>query len=192
LDCILPQLEWINLGGGYLWNETTDFEPLQECIDVLTSRYGLDVFIEPGAGFVNPFGSLVASVIDVFESEGKSIAVLDTTVNHLPEVFEYQFEPDVREHQKHAEHEHVLVGCSCLAGDVFGEYTFDQSLEVGSRITFENIGAYSLVKAHTFNGINLPTIYAFDETGRVELIKEFFFEDFASRCGVRAHEYANY
>ena len=192
LKFLLPRLEWINLGGGYLWNDTTDFRPLQRCVELLTLRFGLDVFIEPGAGFVNRFGRLVASVTDMFESDGKHIAVLDTTVNHLPEVFEYQFEPDISEHREGAKYEYILVGCTCLAGDVFGEYAFDEPLQIASRVTFENVGAYTLVKAHPFNGIDLPSVYALNDTDQLELIKEFTFDDFASRCGLTSHEYANH
>jgi carboxynorspermidine decarboxylase len=192
LESVLSQLDWINVGGGYVWDETTDFGPLEECIDRLTSKYDLEVFIEPGAGIVNAAGYLVASVIDVFKSDGKTIAVLDTTVNHLPEVFEYQFEPDVAEHRDHAKHEYLLAGCTCLAGDLFGEYAFDQPLDVGSRVTFENIGAYSLVKGHMFNGINLPSVYLLHQTGTLELIRAFTFENFADQCGFPSNQYANY
>ena len=115
------KLQWINLGGGYVWDETTDFGPLQEAVDLLTTKYGLQVFLEPGAGIVNSAGYLVASVIDLFKCDGKMIAVLDTTVNHLPEVFEYQYEPDVIEHVDDAPHEYILAGCSCMSGDLFGE-----------------------------------------------------------------------
>jgi carboxynorspermidine decarboxylase len=191
LETNLNKLKWVNLGGGYIWDETTDFGPVQEAVDMLTTTYGLEVFVEPGAGIVNSAGYLVASVVDVFKSEGKTIAVLDTTVNHLPEVFEYQFEPDVMEHTDEGYYEYILAGCSCLAGDLFGEYCFMQPLEIGSRVTFENVGAYTMVKANMFNGINLPSIYALDQTGQLELIKEFAFEDFANRCGFSSHEYAN-
>jgi carboxynorspermidine decarboxylase len=158
----------------------------------LNSRYGVEVFLEPGAGIVNAAGYLIASIIDVFTSDGKSIAVLDSTVNHLPEVFEYQFEPDVVEHIDDAAHEYILVGCSCLAGDIFGEYSFNEPLEVGTRLTFKNVGAYSLAKAHMFNGINLPSIYMMGESGSPKLLKEFTFDDFASRCGLSSHEYASF
>ena len=181
---MMHELEWINLGGGYLWDETTDFGPFQEAVDLLTTTYGLRVFIEPGAGVVNSAGYLVASVIDLFKSDGKTVAVLDTTVNHLPEVFEYQYEPDVVEHADDARHEYILAGCSCLAGDLFGEYSFVEPLDIGSRLTFANVGAYSLVKAHMFNGINLPKIYVLTETGELVLVKQFTYEDFTSRCGV--------
>lgn len=187
LSPMLCGLEWINVGGGYLWDETTDFGPFQEAVNLLTKKYDLQVFVEPGAGIVNSAGYLVASVIDLFKSDGKMIAVLDTAVNHLPEVFEYQYEPDVVEHVDNAPHEYILAGCSCLAGDLFGEYSFEHPLEIGSRVTFANVGAYSLVKAHMFNGINLPNIYTLTEEGELVLVKRFTYEDYASRCGVDTH-----
>lgn len=180
---MMHELEWINLGGGYEWDETTDFGPLQETIDLLTNTYGLKVFLEPGSGIVNSAGLLISSVVDLFESDGKMVAILDTTVNHLPEVFEFQYEPDVAEDVDDGPHKYILAGCSCLAGDLFGEYTFEEPLDIGSRITFENVGAYSLVKANMFNGINLPSIYIRDESGKLDLVREFTYEDFLSRCG---------
>jgi carboxynorspermidine decarboxylase len=191
LDGVLQEMKWINLGGGFVWDETTDFVPCQETVNDLSRRYGLEVFIEPGAGFINSAGCLVASVLDVFVRDGKTIAVLDTTVNHLPEVFEYQFEPDVSQHKDGGRHEYLLVGCSCLAGDIFGEYAFERPLEIGSRITFENVGAYTIVKANTFNGISLPSIYALSQSGELELIKESSLDDFVDRFGLRSNEYAN-
>ena len=129
---------------------------------MLRSRSGpaFEVFIEPGAGFVREAGFLVAEVIDLFRSGGRSVAVLDTTVNHAPEVFEYQFEPDVAGHDDDGEYEYLLAGSTCLAGDVMGEYAFAEPLRVGSRVVLTNLGAYAMVKAHMFNGINLPTIYS--------------------------------
>jgi carboxynorspermidine decarboxylase len=134
---------------------------------------------------------LVTSVVDMLESDGKTIAILDASVNHLPEVFEYQFEPDVAEQCDGASNEYILAGASCLAGDVFGEYSFKEPLKIGSRVTFENVGAYTTVKATMFNGINLPSIYVLDEAGDLRLIREFTFEDFASRCGAPINDYAN-
>ena len=54
------------------------------------------------------------------------------------------------------------------------------------RLSAERCGsnAYSLVKAHMFNGINLPDIYSLTESGGLVLVKRFTYEDFASRCGV--------
>lgn len=187
LDAMMKSLRWINVGGGYQWDNSTDFGPLQEAADLLTNTYGLKMFLEPGDGIVNSAGSLIASVVDLFESDGKTVAILDTTVSHLPEIFEYQYEPDVAEHVESAPHEYILAGCSCLAGDLFGEYTFEEPLDIGSRITFDNVGAYNLVRSTMFNGINLPSIYILQEDGRLDLIREFTYEDYLARCGGEAH-----
>jgi carboxynorspermidine decarboxylase len=189
---VLATLDWINIGGGYLFAESDGLAAFVETVHILRSKYNLDVFVEPGAAFVRSSGSLRARVVDMFQSDDKVLAILDTTINHLPEVFEYQYEPDVREHVDGGRFEYTLAGCSCLAGDVFGDYCFNDPLELGSRITFENVGAYSLVKAHMFNGINLPSIYMMDEDGSLELVKEFTFEDFANHCGFPSHKYANH
>lgn len=180
---LLRNIKWINLGGGYLFTDQSDYQPLIEAVSLLQNKYDLSVYIEPGKAFIKDAGYLVSSVIDLFESDRKQVAVLDTTVNHAPEVFEYQYSPDVIGHTDSGEHEYILAGCSCLAGDLFGEYRFDEPLEIGSRIVFEDMAAYSLVKANMFNGINLPTIYKYSEQDGLELIKEYTYEDFRSRLG---------
>jgi carboxynorspermidine decarboxylase len=184
LERLLRRVSWVNLGGGYLFGSPASRAVLVRAVELLRSRYGVEVFIEPGAAFVRDAGYIVASVIDRFSSDGREIAVLDTTVNHMPEVFEYQFEPDVLDHDDDAEHEYILAGCSCLAGDVFGLYGFDEPLEIGSRVVFTGAGAYTTVKWHTFNGINLPAIYAWTEAGELVLKKRFGYQDFLVHCGV--------
>ena len=183
LDALLRGLEWVNLGGGYLFDDTTDLRPLHEAIDLLHSQYDLQVFVEPGAAFVRAAGYLVSSVLDLFPSGGKVVAVLDTTVNHMPEVFEYGFRPDVPGHADAGAHEYILAGCTCLAGDVFGEYRFTEPLDVGAKVVFCNAGAYTLSKAHTFNGVNLPKLYAITEAGDLILKKGFTYADYAASWG---------
>ena len=165
IGSLLSQVEWINLGGGYLFDERVSAGALAEAVSLIRDRHGAEVIIEPGAAFVRESGYIVASVLDLFDSDGKEVAVLDTTVNHMPEVFEYQYRPDVVGDSELGAHEYVLAGMSCLAGDVFGEYRFDEPLEIGSRVVFSNAGAYTIVKANTFNGIPLPTIYELGDGG---------------------------
>ncbi len=179
---LLSDISWINLGGGYLFNEA-DPADFYAAIGLIKDKYKLDVFIEPGQGVVEEAGYIVSSVIDIFESDGKKVAVLDTTVNHMPEIFEYQYRPEIMQESSDGPHEYILAGCTCLAGDVFGTYRFAEPLELGSRIVFQYMGAYTMVKAHMFNGVNLPSIYAYTQDGHLELKKEFGYEDFISRCG---------
>ncbi len=180
---LLQRCKWINLGGGYILEENTDISPFHDAVKLLQDKYSLEVIIEPGATVVRDACYLVAQVVDILSSDGMQIAVLDTTVNHMPEVFEYQFTPDVVGDTEDGQFSYILAGSTCLAGDVFGEYGFDKALEVGSRIVFSGVGAYTQVKSHMFNGINLPAIYALSADGKLNLEKEYSYEDFKSRCG---------
>ncbi len=183
LPKLLGQIEWINLGGGYLFEEGQNFDRFVETVNFLRNKYDVDVFFEPGKAIVGDAGYIVSSVVDIFESDGKTIAILDTSVNHMPEVFEYQYRPDVMQESEDGEYVYTLAGCTCLAGDLFGDYKFEDPLEIGSRIVFEGMGAYTLVKAHMFNGVNLPTIYALTTEEKLELKKQFNYEDYKSRWG---------
>jgi len=182
---LFDQITWLNLGGGYLLNEASNKDVLSELKGILAKQGNYQLFMEPGAAIARSAGSLVATVVDLFNNERKQIAVLDTSINHLPEVFEYQLRPEVINESTKGKYSYLLAGSACLAGDIFGEYRFAAPLEVGSRIVFPNRGVYSLVKANMFNGINLPTIYLLNERGVTEEVKRFGFTDFMSLCGER-------
>jgi carboxynorspermidine decarboxylase len=187
LSPLREQIQWINLGGGYLLNNPLHSEALQDVKSRLQQLGDYQLFIEPGAAIVRRAGYIVSSVVDLFYSSQQHIAVLDTSVNHMPEVFEYQFEPDVLgdiwSDDAKAQHQYLLAGSACLAGDLFGEYAFAQPLDIGSRIIFPNIGAYSMVKANMFNGINLPTLYTLSENGVLNEVTRFSYRDFRRLCG---------
>jgi carboxynorspermidine decarboxylase len=182
---IINRIDWINVGGGYLFEYCTNLDRMAEAVDLIQKKYGLIMFFEPGKGVIGKAGYIIASVVDVIKSDGRLVAILDTTVNHMPEVFEYQYRPVVSQSDDTGKYSYILSGATCLAGDIFGEYFFDEPLEIGSRIAFEDMGAYTLVKANMFNGINLPTIYAYTQNGKLEMKRQFTYDDFLSRCGSR-------
>ena len=180
----LKRFKWINLGGGYLFDESENLSLFYELVDELNDNYDFgEIIIEPGTFLVKDSGYLVSSVIDLFQRDGKDIAILDTTVNHLPEVFEYQYEPDVLGDDFSNKNEYILAGSSCLAGDVFGVYRFENELELGSKVVFEKVGGYSLVKAHTFNGINLPDVYCLEDGTGLKKVKSFTLEQYVHYYG---------
>ena len=175
---VLPTLDWLNLGGGYLFEYEEDLDMLCGIVERLQQRFGLTVYFEPGKGLVGQAGYLVASVIDLFESDGKTIAILDSTVNHDPEIFEYQTRPEPAWREPEQGVSAILAGCTCLAGDLFGEYRFEHPLNLGDRVAFRNVGAYSLIKANRFNGHNLPSIYAWDGATTLRPMKHYRYEDY--------------
>jgi len=173
----LADLRWVNLGGGYLFNQIADLGPLIERIIRLKNDFAVDVYIEPGKALVGHAGHLVSTVIDSFVSDGKTVAILDTSINHNPEVFEYQRQPECHEHDSNGQHAVILAGCTCLAGDVFGEYRFAEPLNIGDKIVFKNVGAYSLIKANRFNGYNLPDIVVVKDN-QLQPIKHYSYQDY--------------
>ena len=173
----LAELEWLNLGGGYLFDQINDSSDLIELIGRLKNEFNLDVFIEPGNAVVGKAGYLLATVIDCFNSDGKAIAILDTSVNHHPQVFEYQRQPEMCGHDPEGLYPVILAGSTCLAGDLFGEYRFNQPLLVGDKLVFKQVGAYSLVKANRFNGYNLPDVYMTNGE-KIRRIKQHTYQDY--------------
>lgn len=169
LGPMLDRCAWINLGGGYLFEEEADTKYFEEAVALFRSR-GLEVFIEPGAALVREAGTLVSTVLDFVKNDGKMIAILDTTVNHMPEVFEYQFEPDVLNTVEDGKFGYVLAGRSCLAGDIFGEYSFERPIKIGDSIVFPNAGAYTVPKWNQFNGIPFPTVYLKTTSGELKVL----------------------
>ena len=126
---------------------------------------------------VDNAGYLLTTVIDSFVSDGQSIAVLDTSVNHNPEVFEYQRQLELHEQDTKGKYSIVLAGCTCLAGDIFGEYQFNKPLVVGDQLVFKQVGAYSLIKANRFNGYNLPDIYQY-QARQITHTKHYSYQDY--------------
>jgi hypothetical protein len=69
-------------------------------------------------------------------------AILDTSATcHMPDVIEMPYRPMItrRRRARRAPHTYRLGGQTCLAGDVIGDYSFPEPLEVGQRLVFEDM-----------------------------------------------------
>jgi len=64
---------------------------------------------------------------------------------------------------------------------VIGDYSFENPVQIGDRLYFEDMAIYSFVKNNTFNGIGLPSLYLMDEQGDCRLVKSFGYQDFKGR-----------
>lgn len=192
LPAAMERIEWFNLGGGYYFDKIFKDSPFEATVERLRDNHGLEVVIEPGAAVVRSAARLLTTVVDLHRSENMTIAVLDTTVNHLPEAYIYGFSPLIKDAvcivdnaTEIPENTYLLAGASCLAGDVFGVYAFKAPLEIGSRLTIEKMGAYTHSQWHWYNGINLPTIYTESKAHGLLVAKTFSFPDFARHCAAQ-------
>ena len=71
----------------------------------------------------------------------------------------------------------------CLAGDVAGDYSFDQPLQIGDRLVFDDMIHYTMVKTTFFNGVKHPSIAHRTPDGAVRVVRTFGFDDFKRRLG---------
>lgn len=180
----LPRMKWLNLGGGqHITRRDYDIPRLVRVVKYFREKYGLEVYLEPGEAVVLNAGFLVSSVLEIVHN-GMDIAILDTSAAcHMPDVLEMPYRPPVKDSGKAGEKPYTyhLTGPTCLAGDVIGDYSFDEPLKEGSQIVLEDMALYTMVKTNTFNGMPLPALALRHEDGTVDVVKEFGYEDFKSR-----------
>ena len=184
---VLPQLDWLNFGGGHLLTAPGyDLDLLCELIGHFRSTYELEIYLGPGEAIAINAGALVTTVLDVVDY-GDPIAILDTSVTcHMPDVLEMPYRPEIRNAALPGKlpYTYRLGGVSCLAGDMLGTYSFTQPLQPGDRLLIEDMSHYTMVKTTTFNGVRLPSIALFTPQNReIEIVRQFGYEDYRSRLG---------
>ncbi|HPF55261.1 MAG TPA: carboxynorspermidine decarboxylase [Clostridiales bacterium] len=180
----IPRMKWVNFGGGHhITRKDYDRKALIDCIQKFKKKYHVEVYLEPGEAVAYYAGYLVASVLDIVRN-GIDIAVLDASAAcHMPDVIEMPYRPPLYQSGKPNEKPYTyrLAGPTCLAGDVIGDYSFDQPLKIGDKLIFEDMAIYTMVKNNTFNGICLPSIALLKKDGSIEPIRTFGYDDFKNR-----------
>lgn len=178
----LPQIQWVNFGGGHhITRADYDRELLEQCIGHIKEKYKVQVYLEPGEAVALNAGVLLTMVEDIVHEK---IAVLDASAAcHMPDVIEMPYRPPLAGAGEPGEktYTYTLAGPTCLAGDQIGEYSFDGQLTAGKRLAFEDMAIYTMVKNNTFNGMRLPDIVWEKEDGECEVIRSFGYEDFKRR-----------
>lgn len=182
---LLEQMEWVNFGGGHhITRDDYQRDELVQLIRDFTARYQVQVYLEPGEAIAINTGVLVAEVLDIVHNE-VDIAILDTSATcHMPDTLEMPYRADIRGAGQPGEKAHTyrLGGMTCLAGDVMGDYSFNQPLQIGQRLVFEDMSHYTMVKTTTFNGIPLPSLALWDSrSDELELVRRFHYDDFRNR-----------
>ncbi|MDY0123729.1 carboxynorspermidine decarboxylase [Sulfurimonas sp.] len=177
-------LKYINFGGGHhITKEGYDVDKLIRIIKEFREKYDVDVYLEPGEAVGWQTGVLVSTVLDIVHN-GMDIAILDTSAEaHMPDTLAMPYRAMVRGSGEAGEKKHTyrFGGNTCLAGDIMGDYSFDEPLQVGDRVIFEDQIHYTFVKNTTFNGIKLPSLAILREDNTLDVIKEFGYQDYKNR-----------
>ena len=191
----MKQITWLNMGGGHhITKPDYNRNLLVQLIQSTQQTYGVQVYLEPGEAVAIHTGILATQVVDIHVNQ-LPIAILDTSATcHMPDTLEMPYTPQVwgaipkaelTESTNRSNSDPLiyrLAGQTCLAGDIIADYRFEQHLEPGDWIIFDDMAHYTMVKTTTFNGIPLPALAVYDSgTGASRVIKTFGYEDFVSR-----------
>jgi carboxynorspermidine decarboxylase len=187
-DRFLPELKWLNLGGGHLMTRK-DYD-VDHAIKILNSFHTrhphIQLLMEPGSAIAWETGFLIGKVLDLIPTDDVVNVMLDVSFTaHMPDCLEMPYQPVIRGAREPASGDTLyrMGGSSCLAGDFLGDYAFDKELAIGDRIIFEDMMHYTMVKTSMFNGVVHPSIGRIDKDGNFKLWREFAYEDYRSRLG---------
>lgn len=183
---LLPQLKWLNLGGGHLFNAAHyDLEHAISVLQTFKSRYpNLKIILEPGAAYVWQTGYLVSSVLDVVETEQGQVLMLDSSfAAHMPDCLEMPYKPRIQgaDIDGKGKFQYRLGGMTCLAGDQMDAYGFEADVKVGDKLVFEDMMHYTFVKTTFFNGVAHPSLGIWREDNSFELIRSFGYQDYKAK-----------
>lgn len=181
----LYQMHWLNLGGGHhITQADYDLTGLIQRIQHLQKTYDIEIYLEPGEAIAIHTGILISEVLDLTHND-INLAILDTSATcHMPDTLEMPYRADIfgAGYLSEKPYGYRLGGQSCLAGDVIGDYAFDQPLHIGQRLMFDDMAHYTMVKTTTFNGVPLPAIAVWNSiTDELTIVREFSYEDFKYR-----------
>ena len=182
----LPHIKWLNMGGGHLMTRKGyDVDHLVHVLQAFKQRHpNLELIMEPGSAFGWQTGFLLTTVVDIVENHGIQTAIMDASFTcHMPDCLEMPYKPVIRNATDPVEGKptYRIGGNSCLSGDFMGDWSFDQPLQVGDRLIFEDMIHYTIVKTTMFNGIPHPAIALWSQDDKLVLYREFGYEDYKHR-----------
>lgn len=185
---LLPQLRWLNMGGGHLMTRSGyDIPHLIRLLRDFRERYpNLQLILEPGSAWTWRTGDLVTEVVDVVSNHGISTAIIDASFAcHMPDCLEMPYKPAIAESMGQepvpGKPTYRIGGNSCLSGDWVGDWSFEKPLEPGQRLTFEDMNHYTNVKTTMFNGIQHPAVLLARADGTIETLRTYSYQDYRDR-----------
>lgn len=166
-------LDVINLGGGYpcKYASSENVPSLKEIAEHTLKQYKKlpyrpKLILEPGRGIIADAGIAVTSVIARIERRGSTWLFLDVGVySGLFETMAYQGSTrypvsSMRRVGDAGESLFELAGPTGDSPDVITrEALLAKDIEVGDKLIFHNVGAYSIGMTNPFNGFPKPNVY---------------------------------
>lgn len=180
-SALLSRLKWVSLGGGiHFTGEGYPVDKLAARLRAFSDRFSVQVYLEPGEAAITGAASLEVTVLDILNN-GKDLAIVDSSVEaHMLDLLIYRIAGKM---EVQGDHPYMICGKSCLAGDVFGEFSFPAPLNVGDRLSIADAAGYTMVKKNWFNGVKMPSIVVKELDGSMTVAREFGYSDFVENLG---------
>lgn len=184
----LPKVQTMNFGGGhYITHPDYQTNILLAALKRFRARHPhVACLLEPGAAVVYDAGYLVGRVLAVMGNDGVRSAILDISANcHVPDVIKTGLTLPVLGARESGilPHTYTLVGRTCMARDVWGDYSFAAPLTEGQPIIMTDALQYSLAETNWFNGHPRPSLGWLRANGAYEPFRAFDYMDFKRNCG---------
>jgi len=175
---LIKRMEWISLGGGiHFTGEGYPLDRLAERLKRFAGENGVQVYLEPGEAAITNSTTLEVTVLDTLFN-GKHLAIVDSSIEaHMLDLLIYRESARMEES---GDHQWMVCGKSCLAGDIFGEFRFPAPLIPGDRLSIQDAAGYTMVKKNWFNGVQMPAIAIRELDGSTRLVRDFTYADFTA------------
>lgn len=177
----LYRVQWLNIGGGQFFSdEAYNLQDFVHIINYVQNKYSLQIIAEPCEAIMLNAGYFVATVTDIIENK-LSTAILDASaICHLPETVSLPYRSEIQNAALPYEKQFTyrIAGATCYAGDIFGDYSFDFPLEVGTKIVFCDTAPYTMVRVNLFNGVQLPYYATISKNSGIKVQKIYDFNTF--------------
>jgi len=156
----------LDIGGGFPAPYDENVQPFAELAEKLNAEFDrlfpkqMEILAEPGRYMVATTATLVAGIIGKAVRDGKMCYYLDDGIYHTYSgiLFDHCQYP-VKSFRKGPTDICAVFGPTCDALDTLSlAENLPSDLEIGEYLYSENIGAYSIASATTFNGFPPPKV----------------------------------
>lgn len=175
---LLKRMEWVSLGGGLAFTkEKYPLEKFCRRLKKFSGKFGVQVYLEPGEAAITDCAELVTTVLDVVHNE-IDIAIVDaSTEAHMLDHLVYRTSAKIASPVP-GRFKIMIAGRSCLAGDVFGQYSLKTRLKPGNVVRIADAAGYTMVKKNWFNGLPMPGICVRRLGGKLDTVRSFGYKDY--------------
>ncbi len=184
-------LNYIDIGGGYFGifdNKPTYNDYCATISEVFENQQSKDllrkttIIVEPGNALTASVFDYHTSVIDCKKVGNKVFITTDGTRNDIDPLFQKQdYIKEIIHKEKNNGNitKQIVSGCTCLEFDRLFELTNSPQLNIGDKICYKNVGAYTMCLSPLFIRY-IPKVYS--KTTKELLREEWGATEYVAQC----------